>query len=139
LRRVPLAATVLWLALSAAVLTAACRGMRHALTAGDDCWALSLNALAAPLISPISWPHHWVWIALALLTLIAAGRRHRARLPLALAAGGAVLFWAAPQWWFPSGHGQDLHWPAWQQVIGSSYVAYAALILLLSAGARLTR
>jgi alpha-1,2-mannosyltransferase len=130
------AGTAVWLALSAAVLAAACQGMRHALAAGDDCWALVLNALAALLISPISWSHHWVWIAPALLTLVALGRRHHTRLPLALAAGGAVLFWAAPQWWFPSGQGQELHWPIWQQVIGSSYVAYAALILLLSAGAR---
>jgi alpha-1,2-mannosyltransferase len=133
------AGTAVWLALSAAVLAAACQGMRHALAIRDDCWALALNAVAALLISPISWSHHWVWIAPALLTLVALGRRHHTRLPLALAAGGAVLFWAAPQWWFPSGQGQDLHWPIWQQAIASSYVTYAALILLLSAGARLTR
>jgi alpha-1,2-mannosyltransferase len=132
------AGTGVWLGLSVAFLAAACLGMRHALAAGDDCLALVLNALAALLISPISWSHHWVWIAPALLTLAALTRRHRTRLPLTLAAGGAMLFWAGPQWWFPAGHGREVHWAFWQQIIGSSYVYYAALVLLLSAGARLT-
>jgi alpha-1,2-mannosyltransferase len=132
------AGTAIWLALSVAVLAAACLGMRHALAAGDDCLALVLNALAALLISPISWSHHWVWIAPALLTLAALTPEHHTRLPLALAASGAVLFWAGPQWWFPAGHDREVHWAFWQQLIGSSDVYYAVLVLLLSAGARLT-
>ena len=49
------AATAAWAALSAVVLPVACRGMRRALAASEDCWALSLNAFAALLISPVSW------------------------------------------------------------------------------------
>ena len=67
-----------WLLLSALVLVAAWRGMRHALAAGQVCLALSLNAFAALLISPVSWSHHWVWCAPALLTLADLARRHRA-------------------------------------------------------------
>jgi alpha-1,2-mannosyltransferase len=88
-----------WLVLSALVLVAAYFGMRHALAASQDCWALSLNAFAALLISPISWSHHWVWCVPALLTLAELGRRHRHRLALAVAACGFVLFATAPQWW----------------------------------------
>jgi alpha-1,2-mannosyltransferase len=133
-----LAGTAVWLALSITVLLVACRGMRHAFTAGENCWALSVNAFAALLISPISWSHHWVWSAPALLTLAVLGHRHHARLLLITAACGVLVFGAAPQWWFPSGQDRELRWAAWQQAVGSSYVIFAVLILLLSAATKLT-
>ncbi len=132
-----LAGTAVWLALSMAVLLAAGRGMQHAFTAGENCWALSVNAFAALLISPISWSHHWVWSAPAVLTLAVLGYRHHARLPLITAVCGILVFGAAPQWWFPSGQNRELRWAAWQQAIGSSYVIFAVLILLLSAATKL--
>ena len=49
-----------------------------------------------------------------------------------VAVGLAVLA-AAPQWWFPSGGNRETHWAVWQQVVGSSYVILATVILLLSA------
>jgi alpha-1,2-mannosyltransferase len=130
--------TAAWLALSALVLVVAWRGMRHALAAGQPCLALSLNAFAALLISPISWSHHWVWAVPALLTLADLARRHRHRLAAATAAGGFVLFVAAPQWWLGKFAGPALSWAPWQQVVGSSYVFFAALVLLLAACGRLT-
>ena len=45
-----------WLALSALVVMVACRGMRQALAASQDCLALLLNAFAALLISPTPAP-----------------------------------------------------------------------------------
>ena len=127
-----------WLALSALVVMVACRGMRHAFAAGQYCWALSLNAFAALLISPMTWSHHWVWCAPALLTLADLGRRQHRRLAVAAAACGLVLFTTAPQWWLGKFAGPELSWAAWQQVIGSSYVLFAALVLLLSACGQLT-
>jgi alpha-1,2-mannosyltransferase len=130
--------TAAWLALSVLVLVAAWRGMRHALAAGQPCLALALNAFAALLISPISWSHHWVWAVPALLTLADLARRHRHRLAAATAVGGLVLFAAAPQWWLGKFAGPALSWAPWQQVIGSSYVLFAVLVLLLAACGRLT-
>ena len=126
-----------WLLLSALVLVAAWRGMRYALAAGQVCLALSLNAFAALLISPVSWSHHWVWCVPALLTLADLARRHRHRLAAAAAAAGLILFTAAPQWWLAKFAGPASDWTPWQQAIGSSYVFFAALILLLSACGRL--
>jgi alpha-1,2-mannosyltransferase len=127
------AGTAAWLALSAVVLALACRGMRRALAGPGDAWALSLNAFAALLISPISWSHHWVWGETAVLTLALLGGRRRRRAALIAAACGLAVFAAAPQWWFPSGGSRELRWAAWEQVLGSSYVILAAGILLLSA------
>jgi alpha-1,2-mannosyltransferase len=127
-----------WLMASALVVVAACRGMRYALAASQDCLALSLTAFAALLISPVSWSHHWVWSAPALLTLADLGRRHHHRLAGAAAAGGLVLFAAAPQWWLGKFAGPEPRWAPWEQAIGSSYVFFAALILLLSACGQLT-
>ena len=121
-----------WLMLSAVVVVVACRGMRRALAVSEDCLALVLNAFAALLISPVSWSHHWVWCAPGLFTLAYLGRRHHRRLAVAAAACGLVLFTAAPQWLLGQFAGPAQDWPPWQQAIGSSYVCYAALILLLA-------
>jgi alpha-1,2-mannosyltransferase len=126
-----------WLALSAVVLALACRGMRRALDCSADALALSLNAFAALLISPISWSHHWVWGEPALLVLAIAGAR-RGRGGLVLAGCGLALFAAAPQWWFPSGGNRELSWAVWQQALGSGYVLFAVAVLSLAAwGGRL--
>jgi alpha-1,2-mannosyltransferase len=128
-----LALLAAWLVLSLAVLVVAGLGMRRALAAGEPCLALSLNAFAALLISPISWSHHWVWCVPAILTLASLARRHRSRLPAAVAACGLVVFAAAPQWWFPHGAGRELRWAPWEQAAGSSYVLFAAAVLVLAA------
>lgn len=126
-----------WLMLSAVVVALAIRGMRRAFAGSADAWALSLNAFAALLTSPISWSHHWVWGETAMLTLALlswrGGRLAGGRAGLAVAACGLAIFAAAPQWWFPLGQNRELHWAAWQQVLGSSYVILATAILLLSA------
>jgi alpha-1,2-mannosyltransferase len=124
------AGAVVWLALSALVVTAACRGMRYALAASADAWALSLNALAALLVSPISWSHHWVWAETAMLTLGLLSARGRHLGGLALAAGGTAVLAAAPQWWFAGGRDRE---PGWEQAVVSSYVILAAAVLLLCA------
>jgi alpha-1,2-mannosyltransferase len=122
-----------WLVLSAVVVIVASRGMRSALAASEECLALVLNAFAALLISPISWSHHWVWCDPALLTIATLASRYRSRLALAACITGAAVFAAAPQFSFPRGLLPEIRWGAWQQPAGSSYVLFAALLLLASA------
>jgi len=128
-----------WLALSAIVLLVTVLAMRRALAAHRDELALCLNALAALLISPISWSHHWVWCVPLLLTLAVTGIFNRSRLNLAIAGGGLVLFAAAPQRFLPRTHNRELHWALWQQIVGSPYVVFAVLVLILAACGLLTR
>jgi len=66
-------------------------------------------------------------------------RRHHRRVGPVVAACGLAVFAAAPQWWFPSDGNRELHWAAWQQAIGSSYVIPSAAMLLLSVRWRLFR
>jgi alpha-1,2-mannosyltransferase len=128
-----------WLMLSALVLVVTVLAMRRALAAHRAELALCLNALAALLISPISWSHHWVWCVPLLLTLAVTGIFNRSRLNLVIAGGGLVLFAAAPQRFLPRTHNRELHWALWQQIVGSPYVVFAVLVLILAACGLLTR
>jgi alpha-1,2-mannosyltransferase len=126
-----------WLVLSAVVVLLAWRGMRHAMDRGRDAWAVSLNAFAALLVSPISWSHHWVWGETALLVLACLGLQQppgaRRRCALAFAAAGTAVFAIAPQWWLARGGNSELHWAVWEQLAGSSYVLLAVAVLAVSA------
>jgi alpha-1,2-mannosyltransferase len=122
-----------WLALSVAVVVVAVIGLRRAISVGEPALALSVNAFAALLISPISWTHHWVWAAPALMCLAVTGRRHSWRGGLAAAWAGLVLFEVSPMWLLPhSGSNGELSWAWWEQAIGDTYVIFAAVVLVLT-------
>jgi alpha-1,2-mannosyltransferase len=114
-----------WLVLVAGTVAVTVVGMRRALAAWQHVVALGLNAVCGLLISPISWSHHWVWIVVVLPGWAALGRR----LPYALAGGGLLLFLASPQWWWPRGGTAEQHWTVLQQITGSGYVLFGALLL----------
>jgi len=118
----------LWLTLCLLVAALAITGMRGAIRTGQITYALVLNATAGLLISPISWSHHWVWAAPALLTYLATTHPNRRRPPTA-AVLALLTFVIAPHWLLPSGSGRELHWSWWQQAVGDSYalIALAAL------------
>jgi alpha-1,2-mannosyltransferase len=77
----------------------------------DDLTALLAVAAAGLLISPVSWSHHWVWIAPALLLLHGWVR----------IAVGAV-FAVGPHWLLPATGDRELAWAWWQHLIGNAYV-----------------
>jgi alpha-1,2-mannosyltransferase len=125
--------TAVWLALSAAVTIVAVIGMRRALALGVPSWALTLNAFAALLISPVSWTHHWVWAVPGLLVLAVLARRRSWRAGIAACCGGFVIFMLSPPWLLPHDGNAALHWAPWQQVAGDSYAIIAVIVLVLSA------
>jgi len=118
----------LWLTLGLLVAALTVTGMRGALNKGQVTYALLLNAAAGLLISPISWSHHWVWAAPAMLTCLSTASPNRWR-PSAFAVLALLIFATAPPWLLPSGDGRELHWSWWQQAAGDSYalIGLAAL------------
>jgi alpha-1,2-mannosyltransferase len=92
------------------------------------------------IISPVTWTHHMVWTLPAIIWLAAAPERPR--WGPAMAAVTAVLFWAAPIWWVPSGINGDLralHEKSWQLVAGNSFFLWMVLFLAAIAASALWR
>ncbi|KQN95451.1 mannosyltransferase [Arthrobacter sp. Leaf69] len=75
------AVTVPWLLLSLLVVAVAAAVIRLASAQGSRVVAISATALTMLLISPVSWSHHWVWVAAVLpafaWTLRETPLRHR--------------------------------------------------------------
>lgn len=115
--------------LVAAVLAAAVLVMRRV----EPPVAVLVNAVAALAVSPISWSHHWVWLAPALIVLF--GHAWRTGAPRWWAAAGAlaVVFSAGPHHFAPSGADEELHWTFAQHLYGNTYLLLALSVLAGSA------
>ncbi|WP_084495754.1 glycosyltransferase 87 family protein [Nocardia shimofusensis] len=132
------AATVVWLVLAVIAVALAAVWMHHLIRAGAHVAALLVNAAAILLVSPVSWSHHWVWAAPALLlTAEVIVRRRAGQAPWRLFAGVAgaitVLYLIGPHWLLPHSEDRELDWAWWQQIIGSSYVLVTLGVLAVAA------
>ncbi|MEU2105389.1 glycosyltransferase 87 family protein [Nocardia sp. NPDC019255] len=117
------AATLLWITLSVLAVALAAVWMRRLIDAGATVAALLVNAATVLLVSPVSWSHHWVWIAPALVvTADLMVRGTRSPRVIGVVAVAAVLFLIGPHWLLPHSHDRELGWAWWQQIIGSNYV-----------------
>ncbi|WP_280498982.1 glycosyltransferase 87 family protein [Nocardia cyriacigeorgica] len=126
-------ATLIWISLSLIAIGLAALWMRRLIEAGASVAALMVNAAAILLVSPVSWSHHWVWVAPALLVTadaIARGRRN----PLLIGAVTAmtVMFLIGPHWLLPHGADRELDWAWWQQIIGSGYVITTFAVFVIA-------
>ena len=99
-----LAAKAVWLVAAVALLALIVPVVRRA----EPALALVTVAGFALLVSPTSWSHHWVWIAPALLVVVAEAVRRRSRGWAAAAAVLAVTFYVAPFRFLPHEQDQEL-------------------------------
>jgi alpha-1,2-mannosyltransferase len=117
----------LMLLMSIAVLALGVAAAKRQIGSGNDVNALVCIGFGSLLASPISWTHHWVWAAVALLVLVQG--RYRA------AAGVlVVVFVVAPMWLTPRGDFLELRDNWWQAaaclaytVVGLAYLIFYAL------------
>lgn len=124
--------TTVWLLLCVALLATVVVAMRR--TADYPPLALAFNAIFTLLASPISWSHHWVWIAPILLAAIGVGARQPGRQALAwygVVAVTAVVFAIAPHNRLPSEDNRELAWAPWQHLVGDTYVWLSVLLIAL--------
>ncbi|MGY1944722.1 glycosyltransferase 87 family protein [Nocardia asiatica] len=127
------AATLLWITLSVLAVALAAVWMRRLIDAGATVAALLVNAAAVLLVSPVSWSHHWVWIAPALVVtadlMVRGARRPRV---IGAVAAGCVLFLIGPHWLLPHSRDRELDWAWWQQIIGSGYVLVTLAVFVVA-------
>jgi alpha-1,2-mannosyltransferase len=67
--------SVLWLVLSLGLAALAALVIKWAVAADENFVAVSATAVLMLLISPVSWSHHWVWMAVALPSMAFALQR----------------------------------------------------------------
>ncbi|QCO99480.1 DUF2029 domain-containing protein [Arthrobacter sp. 24S4-2] len=96
--------SVVWLVISLVLVAAAALVINWAVAADENFVAVSATALLMLLISPVSWSHHWVWMAVALPSMAFAlhrvpSRDGRMRLAgWAIVAASAVAFYLTPKY-----------------------------------------
>lgn len=94
-----------------------------------DAWLV--NALIMLLISPVSWSHHWAWMALLLPVALwrwAGALGRPIFLGVVLSVWGLLMLTEPPKWWF--GDGVDVHsLSLWQTFLVSDYVWLALLTM----------
>ncbi|MVU76129.1 DUF2029 domain-containing protein [Nocardia sp. ET3-3] len=95
--------------------------------------ALLVNAAVLLLISPVSWTHHWVWVAPALVTAIAWTTANPRFAPYATIAAFALFFLIGPGL-VPNGKHRELNWAWWQHLAGDVYIIATVALLLVALG-----
>ncbi len=158
------AGTAPWLAAGVLVVIIGLIAAALLYRAGHPVPGMLACALTGLLISPLSWDHHWVWVALGLALLVHLGAQARgaARAGWWAAAGvlfavfgawpqfwdlaqagltPAGLFWYGPATYFARGDQpwyHEFHWHGLQILAGNSFVlaGLAALAALAVAAFR---
>ncbi|MBF6132314.1 DUF2029 domain-containing protein [Nocardia otitidiscaviarum] len=124
--------TILWLVIAAALLVLVVAAMRRAVDFPP--LLLAINAVFTLLVSPISWSHHWIWIAPALLAMVGYATRLPWRQGIgwyAAAAVASAIYVIGPQNWLPDGEHRETTWTPWQHFIGNTYIWWSLLLVAL--------
>jgi len=161
------AGTVPWVVAAVLVVIAGLAAAALLYRAGQPVAAMLACALTGLLVSPLSWDHHWVWVApgIALLAHLGARAAGLARAAWWAAAAGlfgvfgawpqlwdlsqsgltpAGLVWYGPGTYFATGDQpwyHEFHWHGLQLLAGNSFAlaGLAGLAALAVAAVRLAR
>jgi alpha-1,2-mannosyltransferase len=125
-----------WAGLCVVIGVIALIAVTKAVRRGRTVAAIALTACTELLVSPISWSHHWVWVAPVLVCALIKGWRQRRTVGpryFRIAVAVTLVFLSEPQVWFPHTNGLEAGWALWEQIIGSAYVWVAVVALILYA------
>jgi alpha-1,2-mannosyltransferase len=93
---------------------------------GDDVGALLAVAVGGLLASPVSWSHHWLWMAPLILWAVAERQR-------AWAVVVAGVYWLGPFWAVYREAADVAPYPYADRMISTAYVVMGLLTLVLLA------
>ncbi len=113
--------TALWVALSLVTLAVGTALTRRLVSAARSAEAVMVLALTEVLVSPVSWTHHWSWLALAPITAASVWRVHRSVAVAQLVVVGLAVI--APYLW--------IRHTVLADVASNSLVLGAAAVLVL--------
>ena len=128
--------TVAWFVVSMLVIAIAYRGARVMHARANAAAALAVVAACQLLISPVSWSHHWVWVAPMLVPVAARTFWCGTRLRKAAMSALLAVFLIGPHWLFPNDHGREMHWAWWENAIGDTYTIVTLGFVVWSATVR---
>ena len=117
---------LLLLLLSVGVMVLGLIAARRQIESGNDVAGLVSIAFASLLASPISWTHHWIWAAIAMLVLVRG--QHRV-----VAGFMGAIFVVGPMWFAPRGQLLELKHNWWQVSVCLSYVLVGLAFLIVFA------
>ena len=134
--------SAVWLVLAVGVVIVIAGQAASLTRRGDDLLAFGVVGLIAPIISPVSWVHHWVFVLPLIVTLVwravgafASGtRRPGWDLECLAAVGGVVVMLIAPAH-FPDDlvrYGSP-RWNLLAVLASGAYVSWAAATLVVLA------
>ncbi|WP_066907040.1 glycosyltransferase 87 family protein [Millisia brevis] len=128
------ARTIVWFVLCLVVLAVTIVAVLRCFAADRPVLGLGAVALAGLLCSPVSWSHHWVWVIVLIVALLADARSTGRRFPAVWAGVWVLATTFAPHVilsrWEP---GRDLGWPLIGQLTIGTYVLLGVLTLVLPA------
>jgi alpha-1,2-mannosyltransferase len=120
-----------WLAVVAVLGVLGLVTVVRATRRGDLVAAVSTVALLGLLLSPVTWTHHWVWVAVVLGTALPAWRSRRGvdrtHLVATLALALATLVWV-PSWFPKPDHTYGTEGLRWLSAY--SYVLLGTVVLV---------
>ncbi|MER0085613.1 glycosyltransferase 87 family protein [Corynebacterium sp. KPL2805] len=95
------------------------------LSHGNQVVLMLLAASVSLLCSPVSWSHHFTWLVLVGIYLVASRR-------WILAALTWLALFARGHWQVPHTEDQELDWTWWQHIVGNDYVIITVLLVACS-------
>ncbi|MGO4247290.1 glycosyltransferase 87 family protein [Paenarthrobacter sp. RAF54_2] len=131
--------SVVWLVLSLALAALAAKIIKWAVDVDENFVAVSATAILMLLVSPVSWSHHWVWVAVALPSMAFAMHRVPSRSGRMRTAGwiivacSTVAFYMTPKnlavWAGAAEWGKDPQ-TQWQLMVSSLGVVCGIALLV---------
>lgn len=120
-------ATMLWIVACLAAVAAALVSSARLRAVGEDVIAWVTVAVTVTLISPVSWSHHWVWVAAGLAAVGYRAAQRRSWLGLLLTGVAVWIFWMGAHWQLFDVPPQT--WSGWQHVKEEGYVLTGIVFL----------